>query len=132
MKRHLLFYTIACLAICPTLLNAQQSLRVLFIGNSYTYFNSLPQLVADMAFSTGDTILFDSYAPGGYTFQLHASDTNCIHKIKQGNFDYVILQEQSQRPSFPIAQVAAQTFPYATALDSIIKHHNPCAETMFL
>lgn len=131
MKKLIIYFVLVQILIAVQIGKAQKTLRVLFIGNSYTYSNSLPQLLADMALSTGDTILHDSYTPGGYTFQLHASDSNCINKIKQGNFDFVILQEQSQRPSFPLAQVTTLTFPYATMLDSIIKYHNPCAETMF-
>jgi hypothetical protein len=43
----------------------------------------------------------------------------------------VVLQEQSQIPSFPIAQVEADCFPYATELDNMINENNPCAETVF-
>ena len=41
------------------------------------------------------------------------------------------MQEQSQRPSFPISQVETDVFPYAEFLDSIINQYNPCGETVF-
>lgn len=105
--------------------------RVLFIGNSYTAVNNLPQLVRDVAISTGDTVVFDSYTPGGYTFQAHSTDANALAKIAVGTWDVVVLQEQSQRPSFPLSQVQSSVFPYARALDSLIHLSNSCTETMF-
>lgn len=105
--------------------------RVLFIGNSYTYVNNLPQMVADVATSVNDTVEFDSYAPGGYTLQQHATDLNTINKIMTGNWDFVVLQEQSQLPAFPDNQVITDVFPYAKKLDSFIHIYNSCAETVF-
>lgn len=105
--------------------------RVLFLGNSYTGVNNLPQMLANVASSTGDTLLFDSNTPGGYTLQGHSSNASSLAKIAQGNWDFVVLQEQSQLPSFPISQVQADVFPYAQLLDSIINAQNPCAETVF-
>ncbi|HOY31205.1 MAG TPA: PKD domain-containing protein [Bacteroidales bacterium] len=108
----------------------QVTKRVLFIGNSYTYVNNLPQMVADVAVSAGDTLFFDSNAIGGYTFQMHTTNATTLNKISIGNWDYVVLQEQSQLPSFPISQVEAECFPYANKLDSLINAGNPCAETV--
>jgi hypothetical protein len=104
---------------------------VLFLGNSYTYVNDLPKTIADMALSTNDTLIYDSNCPGGYTLQGHATNATSLNKIKQGNWDYVVLQEQSQYPSFPINQVETDVFPYAKLLDSLIHVSNPCAETVF-
>jgi hypothetical protein len=110
---------------------SQSTKRVLFIGNSYTAGNNLPQMAYDVSLSAGDTLIFDSNTPGGMTFQGHSTNTTTIAKIQTGNWDFVVLQEQSQRPSFPDAQVQVEVFPYATILDSMINTHNPCAETMF-
>ena len=110
---------------------AQQKHNVLFIGNSYTYVNDLPKTFADFALSIGDTIVYDLSAPGGYTFQQHTTNATTLQKIMQGNWDYVVLQEQSQLPSFPPSQVETACYPYATILDSLIKKYNPCAETVF-
>lgn len=107
------------------------SKRVLFLGNSYTAVNNLPQMVADAANSTGDTLIFDSNTPGGHTLKQHSKNESSLTKIASGNWDFVVLQEQSQLPSFPIEQVEVEVFPYARALDSIITNQNPCAETAF-
>ena len=108
-----------------------QTKSILFLGNSYTYYNNLPTMVQDMATSTGLQLIVDSSTPGGYTLQQHASNATSLTKIQQGNWDFVVLQEQSQLPSFPISTVNALVFPYATQLNNKILEHNPCAETVF-
>ncbi|MBK8702202.1 MAG: T9SS type A sorting domain-containing protein [Saprospiraceae bacterium] len=105
--------------------------RALFLGNSYTGVNNLPQMVADVTTSTGDTLIFGSNTPGGYTLQGHSTNATSLAKIAVGNWDYVVLQEQSQNPSFPISQVETNVFPYAHFLDSIINAENLCGETVF-
>ncbi|MFN4882126.1 MAG: PKD domain-containing protein [Bacteroidota bacterium] len=118
-----------CLLI-PVFVQAQQK-RVLFIGNSYTSYNNLPNLFKSVALSFGDSLIVDSNVPGGYTFQQHSGNATTLQKIAQGNWDYVILQAQSQEPSFSPAQVAAQTYPYAKNLCDSIRFYNPCTEPVF-
>ena len=98
----------------------QTKKSVLFLGNSYTYVNNLPQITADIATSMNDTLLFDSNTPGGYTLQGHSTNATSLSKIMVGNWNYVVLQEQSQLPSFDIVQVETDVFPYAHTLDSLI------------
>ena len=112
-------------------LQAQQHLRVLFLGNSYTAVNNLPQVLADAALSAGDTLTYDGNTPGGYTLQGHATNSTSLGKIAAGNWHAVVLQEQSQLPSFPIEQVQTEVFPYARQLDSLIHLSSPCAQTVF-
>ncbi|MFM9947575.1 MAG: T9SS type A sorting domain-containing protein [Saprospiraceae bacterium] len=128
MKYKIVFFA---LLICSTVNGQSQTKRALFLGNSYTYVNNLPQMVANVAISTGDTLIFDNNAPGGYTFQGHSTNAISLAKIALGNWDYVVLQEQSQLPSFPLSQVEADVFPYAHILDSLINAKNLCAETVF-
>ncbi len=111
-------------------LAAQESKRVLFVGNSYTEVNNLPQMVADVAASMGDYLTFSSYTPGGCTFQQHCSNQS-MALIRQGGWDAVVLQEQSQYPSFPDGQVQAEVFPYAKRLVDSIYAHGWCTEPMF-
>ncbi|MFD0963401.1 PKD domain-containing protein [Pseudofulvibacter geojedonensis] len=122
---------IILMLISIQILIGQESKNVLFLGNSYTTSNNLPSLIQQTAASVGDTFTFDSNTPGGYRLKGHASNTTSINKIQAGNWDYVVLQEQSQFPSFPDAQVETEVYPYATQLSNLIKQHNPCASTTF-
>lgn len=110
---------------------AQQIKKALFIGNSYTGVNDLPGLVDSIARSKGDSLIQDSNTPGGYTFQLHTTNAATISKISSNSWDYVILQEQSQLPSFPPSQVQTDVIPYADTLNQMIKANDSCTTTLF-
>ncbi len=111
--------------------NAQQTKKVLFIGNSYTGVNNLPGMVSSIATSFGDILIYDSNTPGGYTFYAHSTNATTLTKINSNNWDYVVLQEQSQLPSFSPAQVANDVYPYADSLNQIIQENDSCTHTMF-
>ena len=115
--------------ICVNIIG--QTKNVLFLGNSYTASNSLPQLTANIALSLNDTLNWDSNTPGGYTFQQHSTNSTSLSKIATGNWDYVVLQEQSQIPSFPPSQVANDCYPFAAILIDSIKSANSCVEPLF-
>ena len=106
--------------------SGQITKKVLFLGNSYTYVNNLPQLISDLAMNTGDTLVFDSNTPGGYTLEQHFRDSNSVNKIKAGGWDYVVLQEQSQLPALPDYSGAE-----ANELCALINAYNPCARALF-
>ena len=114
----------------PTIL-LSQSLDVLFIGNSYTYANNMPQMVSEIALSFGDTLNFESSTPGGATFNVHSTNINTLNKISQKPWDYVVLQAQSQEPSFSPNQVANDVFPYAQILIDSIESNSTCTEPIF-
>ena len=111
-------------------LSAQTDLRVLFIGNSYTAVNNLPEVVKQVAASAGKTIYYQASTPGGQTLQQHSSNATTLNLIRQGHWDFVVLQEQSQIPSFPDGQVASQFYPYVQKLDDSIHFYSPCAKTL--
>ena len=114
-----------------TLATFGQTKNVLFIGNSYTGVNNLPVLTKNLALSLQDTLNIDSNTPGGTTFNSHTNNATSLAKIAQGNWDYVILQAQSQEPSFPPSQVSAQTYPYAAILVDSILSANECTIPLF-
>jgi len=125
MRRLCLF--VLALLFCFT--SFAQTCKVLFIGNSYTYVNSLPDLISSMYAASGDAFEYEMSAPGGCTFQQHC--TVSLPYIQQGDWDYVVLQEQSQLPSFPEAQFMQESYPYAAELCSLIRQYNPHAHILF-
>lgn len=115
----------------PVFVFSQQTKEVLFIGNSYTYQNNMPQMVSEIALSFGDTLIYDSNTPGGATFNMHSTNQQTLSKINQKQWDYVVLQAQSQEPSFPPGQVANNTYPYAEILVDSIHANSSCTEPLF-
>jgi hypothetical protein len=119
------------LIVAYTTIFAQQTKRVLFLGNSYTAGNNLPQMLADVASSLGDSLIFDSNTPGGHTMLGHSANATSQAKIAQGGWDYVVIQEQSQLPSFPWSQFSTASLPYADSLCRKIREADSCAIPLF-
>ena len=118
-------------AIIPLLSFGQLKKEVLFIGNSYTYVNYLPKLVEEIALSFGDTLIHESSTPGGSSFSAHSTNTQTINKINQQQWDYIVLQAQSQEPSLSPGYVNANVFPAAQILIDAIESNSLCIEPLF-
>lgn len=73
------------------------TLKVLFIGNSYTYRNNLPEILEGLAASnpTGPRVRTGMAARGGATLLDHARDEGTPRTIREGGWDFVVLQAQS-------------------------------------
>jgi hypothetical protein len=105
---------------------AEEPLRVLFIGNSYTYGHQLPELVARMA-KAGKVreISQRSVVGGGMTLEGHLKNGKAVDRITKGKWDVIVLQDQSMRPVVD----PAGTKKFARLLNAEIKKTG--ARTMF-
>ena len=77
--------------------------RVLFIGNSYTYYNELWDLFAQVAESGGYTVTADHVTQGGYYLDQFTNPADPFgkelsEKLAENRYDYVFIQEQSTCP----------------------------------
>ncbi len=91
-------------------------LRVLFIGNSYTFTEDMPALLSALASADDDprALKVESVALPGFTLAQHLQDGSALQRIKAEQWDYVVLQEQSLTPlENPSGmQAALQTFDH--------------------
>ena len=77
---------------------------ILFIGNSYTYYNStVPTEFKNIAASAGYTVNVDSVTKGGYTLLKFADSQDNMgaqvhEKLSTKKYDFVFIQEQSHTP----------------------------------
>jgi len=72
-------------------------IRVLFIGNSYTYFNNLPEVFAKLVDASHlKKIEYAMQAPGGWRLKDHWDHPDARRAIETQKWDYVVLQDQSQ------------------------------------
>jgi hypothetical protein len=92
--------------------------KLLFIGNSYLYYNDLPRVMEALAISSGMPIITGIVAGGGFSLERHVELGNVQPAIEgreptakwtsskrvvrvpaiSGRWDWVIMQEQSLRP----------------------------------
>lgn len=86
--------------------------RVLFLGNSFTYYNDLPKIFKLLSKSGGYNVLSDSITKSGGCL-LYFSDTESnlaqtkskvaavLNEKLKTKWDIIVLQEQSQIPAVP-------------------------------
>ncbi|MBG1266508.1 SGNH/GDSL hydrolase family protein [Nostoc sp. WHI] len=105
----------------------QQSIRVLFIGNSYTYVNDLPWLTQQLAVSAKETRTLETemVVVGGASLKNHWKRGEALRLLKAKRWDYVVLQEQSTLPITNPKEMSK----YASLFDTEIKRVN--SQTVF-
>ncbi len=95
-----------CFVLCITLIfNASSVLKtngdegknevkkVLFIGNSMTFYNNLWNVVQGLAKRNGHEIEVESATNPGKTILYNATADNCVSAMKKGGYDVVVLQD---------------------------------------
>lgn len=126
-----IFLPALCLMLFIQTSYSQETKKVLFLGNSYTAVNNLPEIIQQMAEDQGHILIYDTYTPGGYRFLNHAADANAIEKIQAEDWDYVVLQGQSQETAFPENMLVDEIYPPVAALTQIIRENNSCSVPLF-
>ena len=72
-------------------------MRVLFVGNSYTFYEDVPAQVAALAAEGGQTIQHDRVVEGGADWEKHWRALGAPQRIAEG-WDVVVLQSRSTDP----------------------------------
>jgi len=73
-------------------------LKILFIGNSFTARNNLPGLIEQLAATRGKSFQHRLISAGGASLRRHWNAGEALKAIKDGHYDYIVLQEQSTLP----------------------------------
>lgn len=95
--RYSLILILLCFLFPWSLVANENTTRVLYIGNSYTYYHSMPYLVKAMAEHQFPDHQVETkfVGHGGATLKQHWEEGKAYHEIQTGEWDYVVLQEQS-------------------------------------
>ena len=116
--------------------------RLLFVGNSYTFYSGGLQTMVESLLeeATGADVYTQAVTAGGYRLPQHLADadgTNGDRPLRQAlvtgadtEWDLVVLQDQSQIPAFPMGQAEwIASRDAAAGLDDLIAPTG--AHTMF-
>lgn len=127
MKPKLLFVYLS-LFFSVSIINAQNpEEKVLFVGNSITYFNDMPILFQDIANNKGKNVATQMYAPGGTGFVNHVDDNNVYSLFRDNIWDAVVLQPGSGE-SAGVSWPVNTTIQRGQKLMDSIRKYSPCAK----
>lgn len=70
-------------------------MKVLFIGNSHTYFNDMPQLFAQIVRASGEAADVTMLTHGGKGWDFHVKEPEVRFNIRFGGYDAVVLQHSA-------------------------------------
>jgi len=73
-------------------------MQILFIGNSFTARNNLPGLIAKLAAARGKSVEHRLISAGGASLRNHWNAGAALKAIQGGQYNHVVLQEQSTLP----------------------------------
>lgn len=107
------------------------SVRILWIGNSFTFYNDVPKMVENMAILNNIPVSTTRILKGGESFKGHLQNPELKHQLEKGCWDYVVMQEFSSTPAYSTKFTAENIFPYAAEIDSLAKKHSPGVETIY-
>ena len=109
----------ALVAVClASSASAAEPTRVLFIGNSLTYWNEMPWMVGHVARSLGDKKLQTAFSGfGGATLRQQWQRGRAAGTIRAEKWDYVVLQAQSGE----MLANPDETRRYAHMFDEVIR-----------
>ena len=81
-------------------LDSSEPIKVLFVGNSHTYVNDLPQLVQQLSVAASESRPLDTkmVAVGRATLQELWNSGQVLQLLREERWNYVVLQEQSLLP----------------------------------
>ncbi len=75
----------------------EKPLRILFVGNSYIYYNNLPEILAKLGEAGHQKkVEYTMLAPGGWRLSDHWEHGQFKAALQSTKYDYVVLQDQSQ------------------------------------
>lgn len=117
VKSLILLSAISLSVSCTTEPASGQSFRLLFIGNSYTYVNSLPELVDALADSIGVKLDVSSVTFGGVSLEDHWNEGTARALLAREHWDIVVLQ---QGPS-SLLESRVNLLDYAARFNTIIR-----------
>lgn len=70
-------------------------MKILFIGNSHTYYNELPQIVKELLEYTGVKTHVTMSTEGGKGLIYHCNREDVNFNIRHGDYDVVVLQDKA-------------------------------------
>lgn len=103
----------------------KDSNRVLFIGNSFTYFYGTPFMFKEIARSEGHQVDAVVSVKGGQEFCEHLKLERSIEAITRGGYNYAFLQDTSPNPAIYASTERADILEACREINALTLKHSP-------
>ena len=108
-----------------------KGVRILFIGNSLTHAENMPDMLVGLAQADGVNLEVTQHSPDGATLAAHAANPEVHKLLGAGNWHYVVMQDQSQRPAVREEQVRKDSDPGVATLARLARAGSPRVKLLF-
>ena len=118
----------------------EDTTRVLFIGNSFTYYNNMPQLFEQLGNLGNHPVKIMQHTPGGVSVGdisqgslAHMNNATVYQYIRDYKWDFLVLQDNQGRfvldyGVFPSSSLVVKG--HKMIRDSLL-HYSPCAQVLW-
>lgn len=118
----------------------EDTTRVLFIGNSFTYYNAMPQIFEQLALQGNHPVKIMQHTPGGVSVgdisqgtMAHMNNPNVYQYLRSYKWDFLVLQDNQGRfvldyGVFPATSLVIKG--HKMIRDSLL-HYSPCAQVLW-
>ncbi|MFA7273250.1 MAG: SGNH/GDSL hydrolase family protein [Crocinitomicaceae bacterium] len=113
------------------LFSVKKQTKVLFIGNSYTYRNEMPDIFEHISISMGKKVYVQSCTQGKATLLIQSRRSAVYRAIREQNWDYVIIQGSSRDFIRDEEHIEEITIPALEKLLKAIKKNYRRSKTLF-
>lgn len=139
--RQLLLFLISPFVVINGLFGAESdTIRVLYIGNSFTYFNNMPDMVDSLAKHNQLTVWHYMHAPGGISVgdtgkesYAHMDNPVVYNLIRSKHWHFVVVQDNQGRfvlDSAVFPNKSRVIAGHLMLMDSV-KYYHPCARMIW-
>jgi len=96
------------------------TVKILFIGNSFTFFYDMPGIFTQMMEAGGYPVYAAEATEPGFRLSQHLESKNTLAMIESQKWDYIVLQENSHNLETE-RLLAGEMYPAVRQLDALIK-----------
>ena len=120
--------------------SAQDSCKVLFVGNSFTSFNDLSMVFYQLANAAGRKTVVGMHAPGGVSVgdisqgtSAHMNNPVLFDLIRSQNWDYLVLQDNQGRfvNNYGVFPSSSLVIEGHIRIRDSLKYYHPCAKMIW-
>ncbi|MBQ7856752.1 MAG: hypothetical protein IJ348_06545 [Alistipes sp.] len=105
--------------------------RVLFVGNSFTYYYGTAFMFKEIARTQGHQVDAVISVKGGQEFAEHLNLELSCDAIRQGNYDYAILQDTSPNPAIYADQGTASILEACKQINALTLTYSPSCQIVY-